>query len=969
MTFDPVISGNLALATAVQQLIDAWTGVSGAGEPLSLTGLRSTSQWAMTVRNLDATNSRHARFLKSDDPAIVLMSIVDSGVTIRDLTATTATIGTLSLSGRLGIPVGTGALPGLYFIAASNEAGLNSTDGSNISLTTGGSARLTVTDAATTVANALTLSSSTLGYVDFPYISAPSAPSAGLRLYSRTGGGIYVRAASGSERELADLSSAQTLTSKTLTDPILTQSAAAPSAPGASKTALYSLTADGRLYYRPGAAGSSTKVADYSETVTSILTAQGDIAYASGANTVTRLAKGTAFQELTMNSGATAPQWSTGPVALAAAAGDIFYATGANALAKLGIGTTRQALTVNTAANAPQWSSLSSGATIYVAASDATTSEKAVASYLCDGTADDVEILAALAAVPSTGGSVELSSGTFTITSTITFTRSNTELRGQGTNTIIKVANTAGTGGFSTYASHIYINVANFSIRNFKLNSNRANNTNHNTYTGIGMGAAANGVILAENVWIDNFSVYGFSLSSAVVGARIVNCRATTGVDNGYGFLVQDGAQAVALFNCVSSNNTGGGFHSQATRTVFTGCLAYSNTGNGFEAAYGTSIDNRYIGCLAYSNSSGFATISTAVRPSYANCTADNNSAYGFYVALTTNGANLVGNTAHSNSTSVNNGYSNISYNGNHGLIEGNICRVGANANKPSYGIALGGANNFVGINDLYGSGNVSDYIEGGTNTRKMGRVQASVLAGTITGITVTAGGSGYNAAPTVSFSGGGGSGATATAYVDSGAVVYVAVTGAGSGYTSAPTVSFTPVSGGSGAAATAAGGYDTIAPTSGTPTTEQNFGSSHAYPAGTLTSVGKLLKFRAWGTYSTAGSGTVTLRLQLKAGSTTLLDFGTITTAISIASRRWDIEAEAVVQGVGGSGPLEVAGKCRIPTANNDTGFTEVSIGGSVSLDTTSLQTFQISAIHGTGNASGLNTVSLRQFSVIALN
>lgn len=70
--------------------------------------------------------------------------------------------------------------------------------------------------------------------------------------------------------------------------------------------------------------------------------------------------------------------------------------------------------------------------------------------------------------------------------------------------------------------------------------------------------------------------------------------------------------------------------------------------------------------------------------------------------------------------------------------------------------------------------------------------------------ITVTNGGSGYNASPTVNIAGGGGSGATAGAIVKAGVVTGVVLTNLGSGYTSAPAVSFTPVSGGSGAAATA---------------------------------------------------------------------------------------------------------------------------------------------------------------------
>jgi len=65
----------------------------------------------------------------------------------------------------------------------------------------------------------------------------------------------------------------------------------------------------------------------------------------------------------------------------------------------------------------------------------------------------------------------------------------------------------------------------------------------------------------------------------------------------------------------------------------------------------------------------------------------------------------------------------------------------------------------------------------------------ASVSGGAVTGISVAAGGGGYQVAPTVSIQGGGGTGATATATVSNGAVTGFTVTAAGTGYTTAPTV------------------------------------------------------------------------------------------------------------------------------------------------------------------------------------
>ncbi|HKS27375.1 MAG TPA: hypothetical protein VJS44_06120 [Pyrinomonadaceae bacterium] len=69
-----------------------------------------------------------------------------------------------------------------------------------------------------------------------------------------------------------------------------------------------------------------------------------------------------------------------------------------------------------------------------------------------------------------------------------------------------------------------------------------------------------------------------------------------------------------------------------------------------------------------------------------------------------------------------------------------------------------------------------------------------------VTSITVTSSGTGYTSAPDVTISGGGGTGAVATAQVKNGAVS-ITLTGGGTGYTSDPTVT---ISGGGGTGATA---------------------------------------------------------------------------------------------------------------------------------------------------------------------
>lgn len=94
--------------------------------------------------------------------------------------------------------------------------------------------------------------------------------------------------------------------------------------------------------------------------------------------------------------------------------------------------------------------------------------------------------------------------------------------------------------------------------------------------------------------------------------------------------------------------------------------------------------------------------------------------------------------------------------------------------------------------------------LDGSGNGQLSGAITG--IAGAVIAVNVTAPGTTYNAAPTVAFSGGGGTGATATAALSGTTVGSVNVSAYGSGYTSAPTVTLNTPSGktGSGASATA---------------------------------------------------------------------------------------------------------------------------------------------------------------------
>jgi len=85
------------------------------------------------------------------------------------------------------------------------------------------------------------------------------------------------------------------------------------------------------------------------------------------------------------------------------------------------------------------------------------------------------------------------------------------------------------------------------------------------------------------------------------------------------------------------------------------------------------------------------------------------------------------------------------------------------------------------------------------------GATATAVMDGRIKSATVLSGGKGYATAPTVSFVGGGGTGATATATVSGGSVTAITITAEGTGYTSQPRVVLSGPTGSGGAVAVCA--------------------------------------------------------------------------------------------------------------------------------------------------------------------
>lgn len=81
--------------------------------------------------------------------------------------------------------------------------------------------------------------------------------------------------------------------------------------------------------------------------------------------------------------------------------------------------------------------------------------------YLCDGAADQVEINAAITALPSTGGEIVLLDGTYTLSAAIAINKHKVTLRGSGDSTIL-----TGTTGIAIKITSTYARISDMQIQN-----------------------------------------------------------------------------------------------------------------------------------------------------------------------------------------------------------------------------------------------------------------------------------------------------------------------------------------------------------------------------------------------------------------------------------------------------------------------------------------------------------------------
>ncbi len=396
-----------------------------------------------------------------------------------------------------------------------------------------------------------------------------------------------------------------------------------------------------------------------------------------------------------------------------------------------------------------------------VAASDSQHKERA--DYVGDGISDDIEIQAAIDALPSGGGVVLLLEGTYIIDGvpavnpeyrSIIVLKDNVSVVGSGFNTILKLADgyTASVGGIignSEYPT-FYNNVR---IANLKVDGNRSGV--YGVQTGIYLHNTADSIV--ENCSVINATGSGIQIYA---DSRRVTVQNNTVQSSSQGIFIASSSDCVVAGNTVQGSGHYNIWLDAAHRnTIRDNVLIGGTYGIGLVRAssnntivkniierpssygieikaiilsprYGDGAKNNVISenTIYYSGNDGIHIVNT---PSDVPAANDYNIITNNTIRMSKrHGISLVSdhnlienNSVLESSQLTNNKYDNIFlYDGaSYNTITGNVVHKGTGSNKPRYGINISEAScveNVVRDNDLHDSGHTGYFNDAGTDTK-----------------------------------------------------------------------------------------------------------------------------------------------------------------------------------------------------------------------------------------------------------
>ena len=257
--------------------------------------------------------------------------------------------------------------------------------------------------------------------------------------------------------------------------------------------------------------------------------------------------------------------------------------------------------------------------------------------YLCDGTADQTEINAAITALPATGGEIVILDGTYNIAAKIDVTKNNVSIRGNGNATILKrMFNSASAEGVITVSGRDGCKIA-----DLRVDGNGAiYNASYNY--GIYLYDSYNNAVIGITC---NNNITGIDLSSSydnIVTGSICNNNTAAGIN-----LNSSGNSAITRNTC---NNNGPGIYlrSSSNNNAVTGNTCNDNSHGVY---LDSSSNNTVTGNACNNNGPGINLRSSSNNNAVTGNTCNNNSSG---VDLDDSSSNIVtGNTCNDNSSGI----------------------------------------------------------------------------------------------------------------------------------------------------------------------------------------------------------------------------------------------------------------------------------------------------------------------------
>ena len=211
--------------------------------------------------------------------------------------------------------------------------------------------------------------------------------------------------------------------------------------------------------------------------------------------------------------------------------------------------------------------------------------------YLCDGTADQTEINAAITALPATGGEIVILDGTYNITAKIDVTKDNVSIKGNGNATILKrMFDSSVKEGVITLTGRSGCKIANLQIEGNKATYTASYNygiyiyssSDNNTVTGNTCNNNNSGIYLDGS---DNNTVTGNTCNNNTYGIRLFSSSNNTITGNtcnnnsDYGIYLYSSSSNNTITGNTCNNNNSGIYLDGSDNNTITGNTCIRGTG------------------------------------------------------------------------------------------------------------------------------------------------------------------------------------------------------------------------------------------------------------------------------------------------------------------------------------------------------------------------------------------------------